>query len=199
MIGYLRGQVFQLMADHCILDVNGVGYRLYISNATRQKLSAGSNATLHTYLNVREDALLLYGFFTSEEYELFCQLITVTGIGPKAAVSILSAVTPDGFRLAVSQKNLSVLTKIPGIGKKTAERLILELKDKLGQAEGSDEWSNVQLGMGGQDIQSQALQALTALGYSQAEVAAVLRQAAGSAKSVEEAVRLVLREMGSGR
>lgn len=199
MIGYLRGQVFQLMTDHCILDVNGVGYRLYISNATRQKLSTGSNATLHTYLNVREDALLLYGFFTSEEYELFCQLITVTGIGPKAAVSILSAVTPDGFRLAVSQKNLSDLTKIPGIGKKTAERLILELKDKLGQAEGSDEWSNVQPGMGGQDIHSQALQALTALGYSQAEVAPVLRQAAGSVKSVEEAVRLVLREMGSGR
>lgn len=199
MIGYLRGQVFQLMTDHCILDVNGVGYRLYISNATRQKLSTGSNATLHTYLNVREDALLLYGFFTFEEYELFCQLITVTGIGPKAAVSILSAVTPDGFRLAVSQKNLSVLTKIPGIGKKTAERLILELKDKLGQAEGSDDWSDVQPGMGGQDIHSQALQALTALGYSQAEVAPVLRQAAGSAKSVEEAVRLVLREMGSGR
>ena len=201
MIGYVHGQVSHLFVDYCFIDVQGVGYRLHISAATRQKLSVGTAVTLFTYLNVREDALLLYGFYSSDEYELFMQLISVAGIGPKVALGILSTVSPDDFRIAVSQKNIGLLTKIPGIGKKTAERLILELKDKIGAiatgAAISDEASTVI--NANDDVASQALQALLALGYSQAEVAPVLRKSAGSVKTVEEAIKLVLREMVSGR
>ena len=201
MIGYVHGQVSHLFADYCFVDVQGVGYRLHISAATRQKLSVGTAVTLFTYLNVREDALLLYGFYSSDEYELFLQLISVAGIGPKVALGILSTVSPDDFRIAVSQKNIGLLTKIPGIGKKTAERLILELKDKIGAiatgAAMSDEASTVI--NANDDVVSQALQALLALGYSQAEVAPVLRKSTGSVKTVEEAIKLVLREMVSGR
>ena len=201
MIGYVRGQVSHLFVDYCFIDVQGVGYRLHISAATRQKLSVGTAVTLFTYLNVREDALLLYGFYSSDEYELFLQLISVAGIGPKVALGILSTVSPDDFRIAVSQKNISLLTKIPGIGKKTAERLILELKDKIGAIatgeERSDEASTVL--NANDDVGSQALQALLALGYSQAEVAPALRKSAGAIKTVEEAIKLVLREMVSGR
>ncbi len=201
MIGYVRGEVSHLFPDSCFVDVQGVGYRLHISAATRQKLVAGESATLYTYLNVREDALMLYGFYATEEYEMFLQLIGVTGIGPKVALGILSAVSPDGFRLAVSQKNLGILTKIPGIGKKTAERLILELKDKIGEATGAGEEIGGQAGWIAptDDVQSQALMALLALGYSQGEIQPVLRKVAGTAQTVEEAIKLVLREMASGR
>lgn len=201
MIGYVRGEVSHLFPDSCFVDVQGVGYRLHISAATRQKLVAGESATLYTYLNVREDALMLYGFYATDEYDMFLQLIGVTGIGPKVALGILSAVSPDGFRLAVSQKNLGILTKIPGIGKKTAERLILELKDKIGEAKGAGEEIGGQAGWIAptDDVQSQALMALLALGYSQGEIQPVLRKVAGKAQTVEEAIKLVLREMASGR
>ena len=201
MIGYVRGEVSHLFPDSCFVDVQGVGYRLHISAATRQKLVAGESATLYTYLNVREDALMLYGFYATDEYDMFLQLIGVTGIGPKVALGILSAVSPDGFRLAVSQKNLGILTKIPGIGKKTAERLILELKDKIGEAKGAGEEIGGQAGWIAptDDVQSQALMALLALGYSQGEIQPVLRKVAGKAQTVEEAINLVLREMASGR
>ncbi len=201
MIGYVRGEVSHLFPDSCFVDVQGVGYRLHISAATRQKLVAGESATLYTYLNVREDALMLYGFYATDEYDMFLQLIGVTGIGPKVALGILSAVSPDGFRLAVSQKNLGILTKIPGIGKKTAERLILELKDKIGEATGAGEEIGGQAGWIAptDDVQSQALMALLALGYSQGEIQPVLRKVAGTAQTVEEAIKLVLREMASGR
>ena len=200
MIGYVRGQVSHLFAEYCFVDVQGIGYRLCISNATRQKLTVGQVATLFTYLNVREDAHLLYGFFTSEEYDLFLQLTSVTGIGPKVAIGILSAISPEGFRMAVSQKNLATLTKLPGIGKKTAERLILELKDKIGQIAASDNYDGAEVvTSGANDVSGQALQALMALGYSQGEVLPALRKTASNAKSVEEAIKLVLREMGNGR
>lgn len=202
MIGYVRGELTHLFADSCFVDVQGVGYRLHISAATRQKLAVGGTVTLFTYLNVREDALTLYGFYTADEYEMFLQLIAVNGIGPKVALGILSAVSPDGFRLAVSRKDLAVLTKIPGIGKKTAERLIVELKDKIGEATGTEGEGAGEAGwmMGGSDdVHSQALQALVALGYSQGEVQPVLRKAAGAAQTVEEAIKQVLREMAKGR
>lgn len=201
MIGYVRGQVTHLFADYCFVDVHGVGYRLHISAATRQKLSVGAAVTLFTYLNVREDALLLYGFYATDEYELFLQLISVAGIGPKVALVILSTVHPNDFRIAVSQKNIGLLTKIPGIGKKTAERLILELKDKMGDLAGA-ETITAEAGAvvnSGDDVANQALLALLALGYSQSEVAPALRKAAGTAKTVEEAIKLVLREMAGGR
>jgi len=201
MIGYIKGQITHLFSDFCFVDVQGVGYRIFVPNSTRQKLTAGMPVILFTHLNVREDALLLYGFYTQEEYELFLHLIAITGIGPRVALGILSAVDPQGFRLAVSQKNVGILTKIPGIGKKTAERLILELQDKLGgdstqeePAAGPAVGSSV-----ADDVRTQALQALVALGYNQGEIAPIIRKAGSDVKSVEDLIKLALREFGGGR
>lgn len=197
MIGYVRGIVSHIFADYCFVDVQGVGYRVFIAATTRQKLITGEEVSLFTYLNVREDALLLYGFYTQDEYELFLQLTSVSGIGPKVALGILSAIAPDSFRLAVSNKNLVILTRIPGIGKKTAERIILELHDKIGKVSTDsyqNEPENIQV-TDNNSVFSQAIEALAALGYAQSEFMPIINKQR-DAKSVQDLVKLVLREFG---
>jgi Holliday junction DNA helicase RuvA len=196
MIGYLKGTVSHLYNEHCFLDVQGVGYRVFIPASTRQKLTVGAGVTLFTHLNVREDALLLYGFLAAGEYELFQHLITITGVGPKVALGVLSAINPDEFRAAISQKNAALLTRIPGIGKKTAERLILELKDKIGLPDDFTP-SAVKAGLAAevpQGARQEAIQALVSLGYSQSEVGAVLQKIAADGLSAEEMIKLALKE-----
>jgi Holliday junction DNA helicase RuvA len=192
MIGYVRGKISHLFPDSCFVDVNGVGYRVFIPQSTRQNLAKGMETTLFTYLNVREDALLLYGFSSQQEYDLFILLTSVSGIGPKVGLGILSAITPADFIVAVGQKNLGLLTKIPGIGKKTAERIVLELKDKIGETSEDSVMVAAATGAVG-SIQAEALQALMTLGYTQQEIAPVLRKAA-EATSVEEIIKLALKE-----
>ena len=123
MIGYIRGKVTALFKDSCFLEAGGIGYRIFISDKTRQKLTNGEEAKLLTYMAVREDAILLYGFLGEEEYSLFLLLISISKIGPKVAMGILSSMTPSAFVGAVKTQNVSQLTKLPGIGKKTAERI----------------------------------------------------------------------------
>lgn len=205
MIGYVKGVVTHLFTDTCFIDVQGVGYRVFIPNSTRQKLAIGQSATLFTYLNVREDALTLHGFHTQEEYELFLSLISVSGIGPKVAAGVLSAITPQNFRAAISSNNAAMLTKLPGIGKKTAERVILELKDKIGAGD------QLETGISGQspassnlpgDIMQEATQALAALGYNHAEITPVIKRIveresrAQTELSLEQLIRLTLKEFG---
>lgn len=201
MIGYVKGRIAFIFTDSCIVDVQGVGYTVYIPNSTKQKLAVGEEVLLFTYLQVLQDALTLYGFYTQEEYELFKLVIGVNGIGPKAGIGILSAVNPEGFCLAIHQKNISVLTKIPGIGKKTAERLILELQDKVGKPESSPGIEDtvampepMQTG-----AEQEVLAALTSLGYTTQEVLPVLQQEAAYHNQVETLLRAVLHRLGSGR
>ena len=132
MIGYVKGVVSHIFSNSCFIDVHGVGYRTYAPASTLDTLIVGQEALLYTYMSVREDAILLYGFATQDEYDLFMLLIGVNGVGPKVALGILSADKADGFRLAVHQKDIKSLTKMPGVGKKTAERIVLELQDKIG-------------------------------------------------------------------
>lgn len=205
MIGYVKGIVTHLFTDSCFVNVQGIGYRVYVPNSTRQKLVVGQAATLYTYLNVREDALTLHGFYTQEEYELFLSLISVSGIGPKVAAGVLSTITPQNFRAAISTNNAAMLTKLPGIGKKTAERIILELKDKIGI---SDEFDPTISGLPSADtnltgdILQEAIQALAALGYNHAEITPVIKKVyeheskAQSAISLEQLIRLALKEFG---
>ncbi|MEG6585575.1 Holliday junction branch migration protein RuvA [Dendrosporobacter sp. 1207_IL3150] len=196
MIGYIRGIVSHVFTDYCFIDVQGIGYRIFIANSTRQKLDIGSEVSLYTYLNVREDALLLYGFYTQDEYELFLNLTSVSGIGPKVALGVLSAINPNAFRIAISQKNVTILTKIPGIGKKTAERLILELHDKIGTSDEQCQESATALSVEhNDDVITQAVEALAALGYTRAEVMPVIGKKS-DVKSVQELVKLALREFG---
>ena len=196
MIGYLKGTVAQLSGEYCFLDVQGVGYRVFIPSSTRQQLAINATATLYTYLNVREDALLLYGFYSNDEYELFQHLIGITGVGPKVALGVLSAINPADFRVAVSQNNAALLTRIPGIGKKTAERLILELKDKLGLGAGQQPAAKLDAFTGAavQDAAQEALQALVALGYSQGEIIPLIHKVKTDGQSAEELIKLVLKE-----
>ena len=205
MIGYVKGVVTHLFTDYCFVDVQGIGYRVFIPNSTRQKLAIGQTTTLFTYLNVREDALTLHGFYTQEEYDLFLSLISVSGIGPKVAAGILSTITPQNFRLAISANNAAILTKLPGIGKKTAERIILELKDKIGIGAEFDESVSSQMSTDGTlpgDIRQEAIQALIALGYNHAEITPVIKkiyQHEGTAHteiSLEQLIRLTLKEFG---
>lgn len=197
MIGYLRGTVAFLHTDTCLLDVNGVGYRVYISDATRRNLAKGKEAQLFTYLSVREDALQLYGFRTEQEYDMFLALIGISGIGPKVALGILSSITISRLATAITNQQTSVLTKLPGIGKKSAERLILELKDKLSFASAQDEQltltSDVPVG---DDILSQTSAALESLGYTSSEIAAVLPKLSGIADvqaALKQALKLLAR------
>lgn len=195
MIGFLRGKVAYLLADDCLLDVGGVGYRVTVSGMTHSKLRQGEQAMLFTYLSVREDALQLYGFATQEEYDVFLQLIGVSGIGPKVALGILSSTTVSGLCSAIANKQASLLTKLPGIGKKSAERLILELKDKLAFVGiGDGEEAFVEAAPLGDGILDEAAAALASLGYTPAETAPVLKQL-GTCQTTEEAIRLALKKL----
>lgn len=195
MIGFLRGKVAYLLADDCLFDVGGVGYRVTVSGMTRSKLRQGEQAMLFTYLSVREDALQLYGFATQEEYDVFLQLIGVSGIGPKVALGILSSTTVSGLCSAIANKQASLLTKLPGIGKKSAERLILELKDKLAfVGTGDGEEAFVEAAPLGDGILDEAAAALASLGYTPAETAPVLKQL-GTCQTTEEAIRLALKKL----
>ena len=196
MIGFLRGKVAHLLTDCCMLDVQGVGYRVFISDATRQKLQPGQEAMLFTHLFVREDALLLYGFASQQEYDMFQLLISVSGIGPKVAQGVLSAITTERLCQAIHGKKTAVLTKLPGIGKKSAERMILELKDKVsisgGTAEEEDNLFAAEEAIG-DDSLSEARAALLSLGYTAAEIEPVLKQA-GNRRATEDIIKFALKE-----
>lgn len=200
MIGYLKGIVTHLFREHCFIDVHGVGYRVFVPASTMEKLTIGKETTVFTYMNVREDAILLYGFATQDEYDLFMLLISVNGVGPKVALGVLSAVNPDGFRLAVHQKNIKVLTKMPGIGKKTAERIVLELQDKIGPVDdGAVADIAVPSTAASKGMMSEAVDALVSLGYSEQEILPVVEEKAGICQTVEQLIKEVLKALGSRR
>ncbi len=196
MIGSLKGSVSYLGADYCIIDTaGGVGYRVFMPAAHLAQLSLGGGVRVHVHTAVREDAFLLYGFLSQEYYDLFELLMTVSGVGPKMALGILSAVKPDAFYLAVQSRDVKVLTKLPGIGKKTAERMLLELKDKVGgaAAEAGSDFGEA-LAAGGSGAIAEAMEALLSLGYSNSEIAPVIKRIEGADKlSGEEVLRRALK------
>ena len=202
MIVYLKGVISHIFVNSCFIDVHGVGYRTYAPASTLDTLCVGQEAMLYTYMSVREDAIVLYGFATQDEYDLFMLLIGVNGVGPKVALGILSAGTADSFRLAVHQKDIKSLTKMPGIGKKTAERIVLELQDKIGPV-ASEDAGAADLGNsaapGLSDILAETLAALTSLGYSEQEVLPVAESHLAGCTTVEQLLKETLKALGSGR
>lgn len=202
MIGYLKGVISHIFVNSCFIDVHGVGYRTYAPASTLDTFCVGQEAMLYTYMSVREDAIVLYGFATQDEYDLFMLLIGVNGVGPKVALGILSAGTADSFRLAVHQKDIKSLTKMPGIGKKTAERIVLELQDKIGPV-ASEDAGAADLGNsaapGLSDILAETLAALTSLGYSEQEVLPVAESHLAGCTTVEQLLKETLKALGSGR
>ena len=173
MIAFVNGIIDDIYIDHVVIDVNGIGYNVNISSYTSANLpSIGSNVKLYTYTQVREDAFLLYGFMSKGELNLFKKLITVNGVGPKAGLSILSIATPDDIRFAILSGDLKLISSAPGIGKKSAERIILDLKDKLTYDEKMIQKEVLinnnfrHLDDNENKNSNEAVNALTALGYS---------------------------------
>ena len=197
MISYIRGELLSIKSDEIIVDVNGVGYGVFVSEHTTSSLPRlGSEVQVYTYLNVREDAMQLFGFLKQEDLEVFKLLLLVNGIGPKAGLSILSTLTPDELRFAVMSGDVKAISKSPGVGKKTAEKLIIELKDKLKIAdiapledtfESSHEITDGNV--------NEAIQALVSLGYGQSESYRAVKGIELENKTTEEILKEALRNM----
>ncbi len=167
MIALLNGQLIQKTVSQVILDVGGVGYRLLIPLSTYYALPDEGTVRLQVHMHVREDALLLFGFHTEAEKDLFVLLLSVSGVGPKVALNILSHLPTAELRQALSQGNAKHLATVPGIGKKTAERLVLELREKIGRVEYTDIGSSKVSASTSPDLQEDALSALVNLGYKE--------------------------------
>ena len=199
MIAYLHGKLIDALPTQVTVEVQGVGYDVLIPLSSYDKLpKTGQEIRILTHLVVREDAHVLYGFMTAEERELFRLLIgTVSGIGPKIALNVLSGMNPAAFRGAVANGDVRALSQISGVGKKTAERIVVELKDKFG-APGAWEASSARHGLSAQDQKiNDAVLALIALDYKPAEAHEIVRAAAdalGSQASLEELVRTSLQK-----
>lgn len=202
MISYIRGELCDIEEQKAIVDVNGVGYGIYMPQQALSLLPPmGQQVKIHTYLNIREDAMQLFGFLTKEDLNVFRLLIGVNGIGPKAGLNILSCLSPDELRFAVLSGDAKAISATPGIGKKTAEKLILELKDKLNiedmlehaahggdsedLASGTDTASNT--------MQAEAVQALTALGYGSAESLRAVKKSSPECSSLEDILKEALK------
>ncbi len=171
MYAYIKGIVTQLYPSHIVVEANGIGYEIQTPNSYRFQSQLDKETQVYTQLIVREDAQLLYGFVNLEEKDMFISLIKVTGIGPKSALAILATSTPNEVAIAIENENESYLTKFPGIGKKTARQIILDLKGKLIITEESELFPESK--DAGQDVLEEALLALEALGYSKREITKV--------------------------
>ena len=194
MFYYIEGKVAHMEQNLAVIDVGGVGYACHTTLNTMSRLSVGGKARLYTYCNIREDAFDIYGFFDIAEKRCFEMLISVSGVGPKAALSILSASTPEGLTMAIINEDERALTVAPGIGKRIAQRVILELKDKISKESATlvAESGGVQPLVGG-SAKNEAAAALAVLGFTPAEVSAAMRGMDVSAMSTEDIIREVLK------
>jgi len=194
MIGHLRGKLISKQPPQLMLDVGGVGYELDAPMSTFYNLPAvGAEVSLFTHLVVREDAHNLYGFATDRERRMFRELLKVTGIGPKLALSLLSGINVDELLMCVASGDTDSLVRIPGVGRKTAERLLIEMRDRI---KGFGEVTSMLTPLNGsstQSTQNEAFSALVALGYKPAEVTRLLQAVDPAVQSVEEIIRHALK------
>lgn len=191
MIASLRGTIRAIRESWVVVEVGGVGYQVYVPGALLSELThIGQPVELYTYTHVRENELALYGFRTFEELDLFTMLLKVSGIGPRTALSILSAFSPETLRGVIAQGDALALTRVPGIGRKTAQRLIMDLKDKVEGPTGA-------LLPSGLAADADVLNALTALGYSLAEAQTALAAVPKDIEALDERILAALRYLGS--
>ena len=202
MIGYIRGILEEADEQSVMIDNHGIGYRIFVpSSAFSGALPIGKEVKIYTYLSVKEDAMQLYGFLTRDDLRMFRMLLGVNGIGPKAGLGILSALTADELRFAVLADDAASIAKAPGIGKKTAQKLILELKDKLNLEDAFEQKlanqaaRDISAADTGSQVQ-EAVQALTALGYPGTEALRAVKKVEGAeSMTVEEILKAALKKM----
>ena len=194
MIAFVRGIIEDITEDTVVLDTGSIGYNIKISGQTAASLPGiGKETKLYTYTLVREDAFLLYGFMTRDELEIFKKLITVNGIGPKGGLAILSVMSADDLRFAIISGDAKAIAKAPGVGAKTAERVILDLKDKVSLEDTLEHFVTPDVGANMQDslqhsAAKDAVAALTALGYSASDATKAVKQVEGAAEMDTESI-----------
>ena len=202
MINYLKGTIDSKKENYIIIDVNSIGYKVFMPENSVKDLSIGSIQKIYTYLRVSEDEINLYGFLSYEELAMFELLISVGGIGSKSAIKILSNIVPSKFALAVISNDINILKKLPGIGPKTAQRIILELKDKLKKEQEisiqeTEEKSELQDVISNDEKISEAVSALQVLGYSRKEISDSLKDV-DTSLSIEDIIRKGLANLSRG-
>lgn len=203
MIAFLKGEVADMTEGSIVLDVNGIGYEVLVPGQLLSMLDGiGQSLKVYTYMQVREDAVVLFGFLTRDDLQMFKMLIGVNGVGPKAGLSILSALGADDLRFAILADDAKKIAKSPGIGAKTAQKIILELKDKLDLEEAfekklaADHLAPEAMAAAGNDIIQDAVQALVALGYGSTEALKVVRSVKPTDDmSVEDILKAALKRM----
>lgn len=202
MFYYVSGTVAHVEPYLAVIDCGGVGYACRTTSYTISQIKKGEQAKLFTYLNVKEDAMDLYGFATAEELKLFQQLISVSGVGPKAALAILSTRSPADLAMAIITGDEKALTAAAGVGKRIAQRVILELKDKLAKGQtitaGGETVSGPAVTIIPQNKASEAAAALAVLGYSQAEINVALKGVDTEGQALEQIIRAALKNMMKG-
>ncbi|MGE5602978.1 MAG: Holliday junction branch migration protein RuvA [Nitrososphaerales archaeon] len=191
MISFLQGAIYAKLNDALIVMVGGVGLRVLVPQPLLRASRAGEPILLHTHLVVREDELSLIGFATDDELDLFHKLITVSGVGPKLALNVLSNMAPDALRMAIGQERAEMLARVPGIGKRTAGKIVLELKDKMGEVEISEGLAALT------EADAAVIDALTALGYSIVEAQRAVQALPRDVTDVEERLRRALASFAS--
>lgn len=188
MIAKLKGKIDFIRSGYAVIDANGIGYKVFLTSYSLGSIAGKDGIELYIHTHVREDVLALYGFLTLEELEMFELLISVSGIGPKAGLGILTIADPKTIRAAVSNEDASILTKVSGVGKKTAERVILELQNKIVDLPFSEKESLVS--------DSDALEALVAMGYSVSQSRDALKSVSKDISDVGERIKTALRILG---
>ena len=202
MLAYIKGTLEIKTKGYIVIDANGIGYKIFMPESAISKLcDIGEKVQIHTFMRVREDDISLYGFLTNEELRMFELLLGVSGIGAKGALTILSNITPSQFALAVISNNVDILKKLPGIGAKTAQRVILELKDKLKKeqeidiVQGEEDKVTFKHVIEEDEKVSEAISALQVLGYTKKEIMIALEKVDMANLSVEDIIRKGLKSL----
>ena len=196
MFAYIKGSLEQKSNNYVVIDVGGIGYKIFMATKAIEALGEiGEIVKVHTHYYVREDNISLYGFNTNEELRMFELLLQVSGIGAKSAIAMLSEINPSSFALAVISDDISQLVKIPGIGKKTAARIVLELKDKLKTEETITKTEEVKLSITNEEETSEAIAALQVLGYTKREIEKALENVDTKNLQLEEIIKQGLKNL----
>lgn len=196
MFAYIKGSLEQKSNNYVVIDVGGIGYKIFMATKAIEALGEiGEIVKVHTHYYVREDNISLYGFNTNEELRMFELLLQVSGIGAKSAIAMLSEISPSSFALAVISDDISQLVKIPGIGKKTAARIVLELKDKLKTEETITKTEEVKLSITNEEETSEAIAALQVLGYTKREIEKALENVDTKNLQLEEIIKQGLKNL----
>lgn len=200
MIGFVNGEIEEMYEDRVLIDCGFMGYNIFVCGNVLESCSIGQEIKLYTYLNVREDAMNLFGFLSKDELKVFKLLITVNGIGPKGALAILTIMSPNDLRYAIMTEDSKLISKAPGVGAKTAQKVILELKDKLDMDGVISSIDDDIIERNNNDVHNEiieeAIEALVSLGYTQKEIKKIIKSCdITECKTTEDVIKLVLKNI----